>query len=91
MFPNVPVAFSRVPGRTRDAVSPANRDVVGAGDASRDVARVVSDVSVLCPRAVDDIDNRASPSRDAARNHSGSSRPWLMDLTRSLQTERLAP
>jgi hypothetical protein len=25
---------------------------------SRDVARVVSDVSVLCPRAVDEADNK---------------------------------
>ena len=32
------------------AVSPANRATHGRTDASRDVARVVSDVSVLCPR-----------------------------------------
>jgi hypothetical protein len=37
---------------TRDTVSPANRAVAGSGHASRDVARVVSDVSVLCPRVV---------------------------------------
>ena len=38
---------------TRDTVSPANQTVAGGGDASRDVARVVSHVSVLCPRIVD--------------------------------------
>ena len=36
----------------RDTVSPANRATHGRTDASRDVARVVSDVSVLCPRHV---------------------------------------
>src|SRR5262245_41778183 len=36
---------------TRDTDSPANRTAWKDGDASRDVARVVSDVSVLCPRA----------------------------------------
>jgi hypothetical protein len=35
---------------TGDTVSPANRSGLDAEDASRDVARVVSDVSVLCPR-----------------------------------------
>jgi hypothetical protein len=47
----------------RDTDSPANWLVAGGGDASRDVARVVSDVSVLCPRTVDEgdnIDSRAS-------------------------------
>jgi hypothetical protein len=34
----------------RDAVSPANRPDSSAIGMSRDVARVVSDVSVLCPR-----------------------------------------
>src|SRR5262245_63729820 len=42
---------------TRDTVSPAHRAVAGGGDASRGVARVVSDVSVLCPGAVDAPDN----------------------------------
>jgi hypothetical protein len=37
---------------TRDTLSPANRTVAGSPDASRDVACVVSDVSVLCPRTV---------------------------------------
>jgi hypothetical protein len=42
---------------TRDTVSPANSPVAGVVDASRDVARVVSDVSVLCPRAAATSDN----------------------------------
>ena len=33
----------------RDAISPANPAGWDLGDASRDAARVVSDVSVLCP------------------------------------------
>jgi hypothetical protein len=37
---------------TRDTVSPANQTDLAAADMSRDVARVVSDVSVLCPRVV---------------------------------------
>jgi hypothetical protein len=37
---------------TRDTLSPANHTVRRTGGASRDVARVVSDVSVLCPRPV---------------------------------------
>ena len=36
---------------------------VGVRDASRGVARVVSDLSVLCPRAVDEGDNRRAFSR----------------------------
>ena len=39
---------------------PANRTVRRTGHASRDVARVVSDVSVLCPRTVYGSDNMAS-------------------------------
>jgi DNA-binding beta-propeller fold protein YncE len=35
---------------TRDTVFRANRSLQGADDASQDVASVVSDVSVLCPR-----------------------------------------
>jgi hypothetical protein len=34
-----------------DAPSPANRVIAGRKHASRDGARVVSDVSVLCPRS----------------------------------------
>jgi hypothetical protein len=41
----------------RDTHSPANRTVRRTGDASRGFARVVSDVSVLCPRCVADTDN----------------------------------
>jgi hypothetical protein len=37
---------------------PANQSDLAAEDMSRDVARVVSDVSVSCPRAVDVEDNR---------------------------------
>jgi hypothetical protein len=46
---------------TRDTLSPANRTVAGCAVASRDVARVVSDVSVLCPGAVDPLGNKANP------------------------------
>jgi hypothetical protein len=42
---------------TRGTVSPANRPDPGVWDASQGVARVVSDVSVLCPPAVDEADN----------------------------------
>src|SRR6266508_7037343 len=42
---------------TRDTLSPANQPVRTDLHASRGVARVVSDVSVLCPRAVDGADN----------------------------------
>jgi hypothetical protein len=42
---------------TRDTAFPANRTEIRHNHASRDVARVVSDVSVLCPHAVDDSDN----------------------------------
>jgi hypothetical protein len=53
----VPRRHARTRAITRDTVSPANRAVGEGGDASRDVARVVSDVSVLCPREVDGADN----------------------------------
>ena len=42
---------------TRDTAPPANPPDLDAGDASRDVARVVSDVSVLCPRHAARQDN----------------------------------
>ena len=48
---------------TRDTLSPANRAAAGGRDASRDVASVVSDVSVLCPRAVVGFDNYPSIPR----------------------------
>jgi hypothetical protein len=47
-------AYTRVQSRHS---LPANRAKRGVMDASRDVVRVVSDVSVLCPWAVDDADN----------------------------------
>jgi hypothetical protein len=43
---------------TRDTVLPANLCIRASNDASRDVGRVVSDVSVLCPRVVDANDNK---------------------------------
>src|SRR6266511_3867638 len=42
---------------TRGTVFPANRADPGVRDASQGVARVVSDVSVLCPPADADLDN----------------------------------
>src|SRR5213593_52793 len=56
---------------TCDTVSAANRPGPDAGDASRDVARVVSDVSVLCPRVVDESDNTVG---------SLEHRPWALAL-----------
>jgi hypothetical protein len=50
--PYHPRRHARTRAITRDTVFPANRDEWGLEDASRDVARVVSDVSVLCPRTV---------------------------------------
>ena len=44
----------------RDPVSPANLTICGAEVVSRDVARVVSDVSVLCPRTVSSFDNKGA-------------------------------
>jgi hypothetical protein len=52
-----PEGHARARTIIRDALSPANRSLRGTGDASRDVARVVSDVSVLCPRSVADYGN----------------------------------
>jgi hypothetical protein len=52
----------------RDAVLPANHPDLSGADMSRDVARVVSDVSVLCPAVVahfgympSRLDGRADP------------------------------
>jgi hypothetical protein len=50
----------------RDTVSPANRPDARVRDASRGVARVVSDVSVLCPPPVDVPDNRLLETGHAA-------------------------
>ena len=62
------MAFLTIHARTReimrDTVSPANRREPDTGDASRGVARVVSGVSVLCPRCVARSDNdRLWPGR----------------------------
>jgi len=48
---------ARTRATIRDTLPPATRTDAGGGDASRDVARVVSDVSVLCPRRVNGRDN----------------------------------
>jgi hypothetical protein len=56
----VPGCHARTRGITRDTLFPANRAVGIGGGMSRDVARVVSDVSVLCPRAVHSFDNKAA-------------------------------
>src|SRR4029453_18895990 len=55
---------------TRDTVSPVNRLVGETRDASRDVARVVSGVSVLCPRLVVCFYNRERLWR-STRNSGG--------------------
>jgi len=51
----------------RDAVFPANPPVAGNGDASRDDARVVSDVSVLCPPLGVHSDNTLASTRACAK------------------------
>jgi hypothetical protein len=48
----VSVRHARTRAATSDTVLPAKSASVRLEDASRDVARVVSDVSVLCPRFV---------------------------------------
>ena len=59
--PPPPMQVSERHARTRaiayDTVLPGNQAIPSASDATRDVARVVSDVSVLCPRIVGDLDN----------------------------------
>jgi hypothetical protein len=60
----VPTRHARTRAITRDTVFPANRLGPDPGDASRGVVRVVSDVSVLCPQAVDETDN--CPGRSAS-------------------------
>src|ERR687887_81730 len=62
---------------TCDTVSPANRADSGLGDVSRDVAGVVSDVSVLCPRSVAASDN------GLGRRVSNSK--WAIDVSPSTQ------
>src|SRR6266511_3835947 len=54
------LTIARTRAITRDTLSPANRPVASSKDASRDVARVVSDVSVLCPPAGAESDNSSS-------------------------------
>src|SRR5688500_10561793 len=57
----VPRRHARTRGITRDTLSPANQPVRTGGHASRDVARVVSDGSVLCPRADAKLGNAPQP------------------------------
>src|SRR6266498_1431367 len=59
---------------TRDTLSPANRPFASSKDASRDDARVVSDVSVLCPRPDVHSDNTPASARACARQ--GRARNW---------------
>jgi hypothetical protein len=73
--PLLTMEVSRCHARTRaitqDTFTPANRTVLVRRDASGGVARVVSDVSVSCPRADAGLGN--APSRASA---SGSSRRY---------------
>jgi len=52
--------YSRARPGIRGRVFPANPPDPETPDASQDVARVVSDVSVLCPRAAASSGNSAS-------------------------------
>ena len=61
-------AFLTIAGPRGDALSPANSTVRARFDASGDVARVVSDVSVLCPRTVARADNRPLTSTASPRS-----------------------
>jgi DsrE/DsrF-like family len=72
----------------RDTVSPANQAVVGAGDASRDVARVVSDVSVLCPRSVVRRGNAAEAALSSCLIRRRPSRPIEIGLCGSCMDTR---
>ena len=66
----IPYHHARTRAITRDTVLPGNQAIPGVPNASRNVAGVVSDVSVLCPRAVDDIGNRGwtlEPHEEAFR------------------------
>jgi hypothetical protein len=51
-YMEVPRRHARTPANTRTTLSPGNQAIPSGSDASRDVARVVSDVAVLCPRVV---------------------------------------
>jgi hypothetical protein len=66
--PSLPWRFrggrhARTHAITRDTVSPANPADPGGGRASRGVARVVSDVSVSCPRVGVSFDNSVLSQR----------------------------
>jgi hypothetical protein len=57
------LTIARTRAIIRGTLSPANRAKRRVDDASRGAARVVSDVSVLCPRAVVRFDNYTSGRR----------------------------
>jgi hypothetical protein len=63
-----------------DAVLTANRNDSGAGDASRDVARVVSDVSDLCPRAGVYLANARHLGSRASHRRRGPGTAGVTDL-----------
>src|SRR6266508_7015644 len=72
---------------TRDTLSPANHPVAGSKDSSRHDARVVSNVSVLCPRLDVHSDNTPASARVCARQRRErnwpSRRVWPGALIRS--------
>src|SRR5438034_506461 len=74
----VPRRHARTDAITCDTVLPANRTNEGRKDGPRGVARVVSDVSVLCPRAVVYFGNAffgnlAAPATSRVTGHFGCS------------------
>ena len=60
----VPRRHARTRAIIRDTVLPANLTNEGRKDGPRGVARVVSDVSVLCPPSDVELDNEASNAAD---------------------------
>jgi hypothetical protein len=80
--------YARARAITRDTVSAANRAAWATRHALRDVARVVSDVSVLCPRTVARADNRgpeqvAQPTRHCWQCTSATGLPSISLDTQS--------
>ena len=52
------VRHAQAPSGASDTISPGNQSLLGADNSPRDAPRVVSDVSILCPAAVDHLGNR---------------------------------
>ena len=73
---------------TRDTILPANSVLQGREDV-RDVARVASDVSVLCPRLVVGSCNREA-RRDWFRGHADWEAPDWLDPTSVMVPARVA-